>query len=420
MADETLSLEDLPQPEEETAIHPDELTVDGENPNEQSDEMFGLLCENLREKGWIGNAIVANTGDLPGYDGDPEGLIADGEHRWRAAQEVGLEEVPVKLYDFEDDAERRLWRQELNKISGDHDPTRDALEYDYLLDHGKSDEISALADASGEDLDELLARIRDDHRAGVAYEYDVDHQVHFEDCIAGMAERLEGDSVDLVLTDPPYGIDLDLTDTLGSRGKVSHKGTVANDGLDEAISVFRDAAKELRRVLKEDGHVYVFASWKTYDIFRDILTEEEFTVRNCIVWSKVRPNNQPNFGAGGTYWGLQHEFVLYATLDSPRPLEHTRPDVIVHKHSTQGQEHPTQKPVGLLEEFIEQSTAPGDVVLDPFTGSGSTAVAAIRTDRECIGFELEEDVYRPVVERRIQEALRAKEAVADDDAGDNE
>ncbi|WP_137288846.1 DNA methyltransferase [Natronorubrum halophilum] len=419
-----MKLEDLPTPERHETVSPDDLQVDGENPNEQSDEMFGLLCDNLTEKGWIGNAIVANTGGLPGFEGDPEGLIADGEHRWRAAQEVDLEAVPVKFYDFEDDAERRLWRQELNKISGEHDTTRDALEYDYLLNNGKSDEISALAEASGEDLDALLAEIRDDRSAGIAYEYDVDHQVYFEDCVAGMAERLEGDSVDLAVTDPPYGIDLDLSETLGSRS-VKHGGTVANDDLEGALSVFSDAVAELRRVLKSDGHAYIFASWKTYDLFRDILVDEGFDVRNCIVWCKTVPNNQPNFGTGGTNWGLQHELILYATLDSPRPLEHTRPDIIVHKHSTKGNEHPTQKPVGLLEELIEQSSDAGDVVLDPFAGSASTAVASIRTDRECIGFELEEDVYREVVDRRISEALRAKEAATagtteDGGGGDNE
>src|SRR6056297_649268 len=113
-----MKLADLPQPADETTVAPDTLTVDGDNPNEQSDEMFGLLCDNMQQKGWLGNAIIADT----------DGVIADGEHRWRAAQEIGLEEVPVKFYEI-DDAERRLWRQELNKISGEHDTKRDALEY---------------------------------------------------------------------------------------------------------------------------------------------------------------------------------------------------------------------------------------------------------------------------------------------------
>jgi len=63
-----LSLDDLPQPKKITTVSPGGLEVDGDNPNEQSDEMFGLLCDNMRDKGWIGNHIVATT----------DGLIADG------------------------------------------------------------------------------------------------------------------------------------------------------------------------------------------------------------------------------------------------------------------------------------------------------------------------------------------------------
>jgi len=161
MPDDTLTLDDLPQPVEQTTVSPDQLHVDGDNPNEQNEETFGLLCENLEAKGWLGNAIVA----------DADGCIADGEHRWRAAQEIGLAEVPVKFYDI-DDAERRLWRQELNKIAGEHDPKRDALEYDELLSAGKTEEVEALTDAAGENLDELLAELRMDDPVGPEYQFD--------------------------------------------------------------------------------------------------------------------------------------------------------------------------------------------------------------------------------------------------------
>lgn len=388
--------DDLPQPQYEGTVDVDALEVDGHNPNEMTDEQFSLLCDRLRENGWLGGHIVT----------DVDGLIADGEHRWRAAQEIGLSEVPVKQFNI-DDAKRRLWRQELNKIHGEHDAKRDALEYDELLSADYTEEVEALTDAADEDLDELLAELRMNNGVEMNYNYDIEHNVHFEDCVGGLAERVEGDSVDLVLTDPPYGIDVDLSDTLGSRS-VSHSGTVANDDLDGALSVFRDAAKELRRVLKPGGHAYVFASWKTYDLFRDILVDEEFDVRNCIVWCKTVPNNHPNFGTAGTNFGHQHEFILYATLDSPRPLKHTRPDIIVHKHSTEGNEHPTQKPVGILEDLIKQSTDAGDTVCDPFMGSGSTAVAAIQNNRDYIGFEIDEDNYRDVINRRIGEAKRQR------------
>lgn len=138
-------LTDLPQPDNETTLPPAELETDGDNPNSMNSETFALLVENIRERGWLGGPIVTNT----------DGLIADGEHRWRAAQEAGLDEVPVRQYDI-DDSTRRLWRQELNKIRGAHDEAHDALEYDKLLESGYVQEITALTEAQGEDIDAIL------------------------------------------------------------------------------------------------------------------------------------------------------------------------------------------------------------------------------------------------------------------------
>lgn len=392
---DSISLDDLPQPEWEGTVPPDDLSVDGDNPNEQSEEMFGLLCENLRTHGWLGNAIIV----------DEDYTIADGEHRWRAAQEIGLDEVPIKVYAI-DEPTRRLWRQELNKISGEHDTKRDALEYDYLLEHGKGEDIHALTQAAGEDLDELLAAITLGREQRVPYEYDAAHTIYFEDCVEGLRDRVDDASIDCVLTDPPYGIDVDLEETLGATTAVSHTGVVENDGFEEAVALFQDVAAELSRVLVPDGHIYVFASWKTYDLFRDILSNHGFPVRNCLVWTKSNVNNQPHLGSEGRYYGTRHEFVLFAGGDGARPLRRLESDVQHHPMSVEGLTHPTQKPLSLIETLLTNSTRKGETILDPFMGSGTTAVAAIQNDREYIGFEIDEENYRSVIERRISEAKR--------------
>jgi len=77
--------------------------------------------------------------------------------------------------------------------------------------------------------------------------------------------------------------------------------------------------------------------------------------------------------------------------------------------------HPTQKPVPLISLLMGQSTSEGDTVLDPFMGSGTTAVAAIQNDRDYVGFELDGDNYRDVIERRIGEAKRQREAGVNND-----
>jgi len=396
MSEDATPLDDLPQPEYEGTVPVDELEVDGDNPNEQGDEMFGLLCKNMRNKGWIGNAIIADT----------DGLIADGEHRWRAAQEIGLEEVPVKQYAI-DDAERRLWRQELNKISGEHDTKRDALEYDYLLNKGKSDDVNDLVQATGEDLDELLAEIRMDNSRPAAYDYDPEHNVYFEDCVEGMRERLDDDSVDCVITDPPYGIDFQSSYRYESP---QFDRIDADESVEDAIQLYREACAEAKRVLKPDGHFYAFTRWDVYPAFVGT-TAEFFDVTNCLVWRKN------NWGMGdlkGAY-APAHEFVIFAGGEDARPLQDGRPPDVLEYDREPGSDmdHPTEKPVNLITDLLTNSTHEGDTVLDPFMGSGTTAVAAIQNDREYVGFELDEGNYRSVIERRIGEAKRQMSANQD-------
>jgi len=385
------SLDDLPQPEFDGTLNPESLETDGDNPNEMTDEQFGLLCERMRQNGWLGGPIITNT----------DGLIADGQHRWQAAQEIGLTEVPVKQFEI-DDATRRLWRQELNKIHGEHDSKRDALEYDHLLDSGKADEVQALTNAADEDLDELLAQIKMDTSKPAQYEYDTEHNVYFEDCVEGMRERLDDDSVDCVITDPPYGVDWDTN----SRDKDKElPGTVMNDQDEEgALDLWREVVSELHRVMDSEGHLYCFADWRTEYHFRQLLEANGFDIRNVLVWDKG------SMGLGGVdtvNYRTQYELAIFATLDEPTQLEKRGPDVIEHSRTESStQTHPTEKPVGLIEKLVTNSTSKEDTVLDPFMGSGTTAVAAIQNDRNYVGFELDAENYRTVIERRIGEAKR--------------
>jgi len=406
--------EELPQPEYHGLLSPDDLSVDKDNPNEMTDEQFGLLCDRMRQNGWLGGPIIT----------DSDGLIADGQHRWQAAQEIGLSEVPVKQYDI-DDATRRLWRQELNKIHGEHDTKRDALEYDYLLDNGKTDEVQALTNAADEDLDELLAEIKMDSSRPAVYEYDTEHNVYFEDCVEGMKERLDDDSVDCVITDPPYGIGVDMNLTVSDAthlrsNEPKHNGTVSGDmDIDEAIQIFRETFSEITRVLKDDGLFYVFASWKTYPAFATAIESFGYNIQNCIVWEKSNSNPLASWGDGKPSYDRKHEFILFGCADNATSFSSNHDDIMQYDDarfsdvSDGNHVHPTQKPVALISDLIKQATGTGDLVCDPFMGSGTTAVAAIQNDRDYVGFELDEDNYRSVIERRIGEAKRQVEANQD-------
>ena len=387
---DSITLDDLPQPDYEGRVSVDDLSTDGENPNSMSDEQFGLLVDRMRKEGWLGGPILTDT----------DGLIADGEHRWRAAQELGLDEVPVRQYEI-DDAERRLYRQEMNKNQGEHDSKRDALEYDYLLNNGMADEVQSLTRAADEDLDELLEEIKLQGDRPPAYEYDPEHNVYFEDCVEGMRERLDDNSVDCVITDPPYGVDYG-----GGRGNREFDLIQNDSDVAGAVELFREVLGQMSRVLKNDGHAFIFTRWDVYpDFYATVKTL--FEIEDCGVWAKN------NWGMGHSQTGFrpQHEFIIHAHTGDARPLTSQSSDLFEYNRTdTSDYDHPTQKPVPLVSRLAELATYDGDTVLDPFIGSGTTAVAAIQNDRDYVGFEIDEENYRDVIERRIGEAKRAKDS----------
>jgi len=403
----TDSLADLPQPEFDGTLDPDSLETDGDNPNEMTDEQFGLLCERMRQNGWLGGPIITNT----------DGLIADGQHRWQAAQEIGLSEVPVKQFDI-DDATRRLWRQELNKIHGEHDSKRDALEYDYLLDSGKSDEVHTLVNAADEDLDELLAQIKMDTSLPATYEYDTDHSVYFEDCVEGMKKRLEDDSVDMVFTSPPYNVDLSNSRDQSDKDREFYSDDLSNS---EYRQFLGDVFSELARVTKTSGHILLNMplglapdAESPFRWLPDLATDPFSWDERTIVWYKgnVLTNGGLNSNDSGRLANVW-EPIFHFTAE-PQPLDvgpTERFDVWEVSPSNYDSEnygdHPAPYPIELVGKALETFTTEGDTILDPFIGSGTTAVAAIQNQRNYTGFELDEDgQYKPIIERRIGEAKR--------------
>jgi ParB-like chromosome segregation protein Spo0J len=105
-----MNVDDFPQCEYEGTISPDELTIDEPTLNEMDSDTFRRLCDHIRMDGNLRAPIIADT----------DGFVAAGEHRLRAAREIGFDSVPVLMYDIHD-ARRRLWRRRLSKTSGDRD-----------------------------------------------------------------------------------------------------------------------------------------------------------------------------------------------------------------------------------------------------------------------------------------------------------
>lgn len=238
------------------------------------------------------------------------------------------------------------------------------------------------------------------------------------DCIDHM-NALPAGSVDLVFADPPYNLQLDQGLTRPDQSKV--------DGVDDAWDKFDSFAhydaftrawlQAARRILKPDGAIWVIGSY--HNIFRvgAALQDLDYWLLNDVIWRKANP--MPNFR--GTRFTNAHETLIWAAKDRSsrvtfnyEQMKQANDDVQMRsdwlfpictgaerlKDADDDKLHPTQKPEALLYRVISSTTKPGDVVLDPFFGTGTTGAVAKKLGRHFIGIE-REDTYIAGALKRI-------------------
>ena len=206
--------------------------------------------------------------------------------------------------------------------------------------------------------------------------------IHHDDCVRFL-RGLDDESVDIIVTDPAYsGMNRHLR--LGRGRIVGQYSSVDNPRwfteFDDEPETYRDFLAECRRVLRQDRHVYImFDSFSLLTL--GALVREFFEVKNVIVWDKV------NLGMGH-YFRRRHEHVVFASKGKRRVARRDLPDVWrikrIHRRA-----YPTQKPVSLFARMLAASVEPGHVVCDPFTGSGSSAVAAIQHQCSFVGADID-------------------------------
>lgn len=230
-------------------------------------------------------------------------------------------------------------------------------------------------------------------------------QVLLGDCVQLMS-MLPPASVHCVFADPPYNLQL--------RGELRRPDDSLVDGVDEEWDRFTDFAAydaftrawltECRRLLRKDGTIWVIGAY--HNIFRigSILQDLGFWILNDVVWRKANP--MPNFR--GRRFTNAHETLIWAARDREsrykfnyQAMKSLNDDIQMRSDwfipLCTGQErirnqhglklHPTQKPEALLHRVMLASTSPGDIVLDPFLGTGTTASVAKRLHRHFIGIE---------------------------------
>jgi site-specific DNA-methyltransferase (adenine-specific) len=207
-------------------------------------------------------------------------------------------------------------------------------------------------------------------------------RVERADCMHFLAS-LPDSSVEVITTDPAYsGMNQHMS--FGRGRIVGRYGHAENDAW---FTEFRDDPqtflaflRECHRVLGDGGHIYVmFDSFSLLSLGH--LMREVFAVKNLIVWDKV------NLGMGH-YFRRRHETVVFATKGHRRLSRRDLPDVWAVKRIHRAA-YPTQKPVALFATMLAGSAQPGMTVCDPFVGSGSSAVAALRAGCDFLGADLD-------------------------------
>ncbi|TWI61797.1 site-specific DNA-methyltransferase (adenine-specific) [Pseudoduganella lurida] len=254
-------------------------------------------------------------------------------------------------------------------------------------------------------------------------------KVFCEDALEGL-QRIPDGTIDLILTDPPYNLGKDY-------------GNGSDQQSEEAFLAWTerwiDAALPK---LKDNGSLYIFTTWRySPEIF--VMLKRRMTMLNEIVWDRrvpsmggsVRSYSSVHDTVGFFVRGRQYYFDLDAVripYDAATKKARSRSIFVgakwleqgynpkdvwsvsrLHRQHAERVDHPTQKPLEIIERMVKASCPPGGVVLDPFMGSGTTAVAARNTGRHFTGFELNPDYCRIATERLAPPSAQLSPAAAE-------
>jgi len=202
--------------------------------------------------------------------------------------------------------------------------------------------------------------------------------------------QLPDASVDLVITDPPYE----------SLEKHRKKGTTTRLKVSKASSNawfktfpnarFPELLAELRRVLKRNRHCYIFVDQETMFALRPAAEAAGFTWWKALVWDKVAIGM-------GYHYRATHELIAFLELGKRKLNDLGVPDVLRVKRVWRG--IPAEKPVELMEVLVRQSTRPGELVVDPFLGSGASGQAAVKLGRRFLGSDLNPELVQESTSR---------------------
>lgn len=214
-----------------------------------------------------------------------------------------------------------------------------------------------------------------------------DSNLHLGDCVKILG-TLPENYVDCVVMDPPYLID--YTDT-----RESYNPTF-NDSSDNKEKKLDEWFKAIKRVIKPNAHIYCFYGMDEDNTFYKMLKKYFNPQLQPIIW--VKNNHTMAMQGFEKVYASMYEPIYFCSNGERMLNDRVSRNVLNYAIPT-NKVHKTQKPVELLSYLINNSTIQGEIVLDPFMGSGSTCIAAKQCGRKYIGIEIESDIYNIAVER---------------------
>lgn len=215
------------------------------------------------------------------------------------------------------------------------------------------------------------------------------NKVYLGDCLEVM-KSIDNESIDLIVTDPPYLINYKTNHRKNKNDRFCKP--IANDENEQLI---KDVIKQCYRVLKNNSAMYMFCSFDKVDVFKQEL-EKYFNIKNLIVWVK----NNWTAGDLEAQYGKQYELIFYVNKGRKAINGKRITDVwsaltnkALNRVVGMDQIHQNEKPLELIKIAIEKSSNEGDIVLDPFMGSGTTCLASKELNRQYIGIEIDKEFY---------------------------
>ena len=371
-----------------------------------SDQQLGLIMGSFEAFGVINPLII-----------DEGGHVLAGQGRWEAAKRLGIAELPAVRVDYLTDDEKRAYVIADNRIAEKAGWDREALAIEFAhltsIDLGfeidtlgftttEIDLVIAEADATEAELDEDLPALPQQPATVLGDLWILGkHKLLCGSALERTAyEQLLGDrKARMALTDPPYNVPID--GFVGGLGKAKHRefAMAAGEMSEDQFSSFLfTAISNMAEFLIDGGLLYSFMDFRHVRELLEAGRAAGLGLHNLCVWDKMS-------GGMGSHYRGQHELCPIFKkgkaphLNTVELGKHGRYRTNVWSHrgmSSFGRgrdealaSHPTVKPVGLLIEAIKDCTRRGDLVIDPFLGSGSTLIAAEKAGRVCFGIELD-------------------------------